>query len=202
MSRYASFLLMAVLAGPAAAGAQDAAPPLPSLSRFSVAVRMGPAMPTGEFRDDGVRPGYVASLEANLHAGPSVSFYAGVSDARYTPSDPLEFLFDDTTIEVLGFETGARVNLLPSARLSPWLGGGVVYKEIWVDGGGALGYTSDSHHSLGWEVASGGSYRVTRRIHLTPALRYQLLSPRQAVDSWSVTDANQLLMDVGIAYRF
>lgn len=202
MNRYVSFLLLSALVGPAAAAAQDS-PPTPVRGGFSLGLRLGPAVPTGQFREDGVRDGFGYGLEAILHPSPVVAMYAGFGTAGYPPSDPLEFLYDDTTIDVMGLEAGFRVSPLPSLPLSPWVGVGLVYKEIWVEGGGFIfGENNQTHHSFGWELAGGAGYAMTRRVHITPAVRFQRLSPREEIDSWSVTDANQLLMDVGIAYRF
>lgn len=202
MYRYVSFLMLAALAGPAAAAAQDSTP-APSSGAFSLGVRLGSATPTGQFREDGVRDGFGYGLEAIIHPSRVVAMYAGFGTAGYRPTDPLEFLYDDTTIDVMGLEAGFRVSPLPSLPLSPWIGAGLIYKEIWVEGGGFIfGENNQTHHSLGWEAAGGASYAMTPRVHLTPAVRFQRLSPREAIEPfWNVMDANQLLIDVGIAYR-
>lgn len=209
MRGIASLLVFAVVASPAAAAAQQPAPTA-ELGGLSIGLRLGPAVPTGQFSDDGVEVGLGFGMEVIIHPSRHVALYAGFGSASYTPSDPQAFGFDDSSIDLTGYEAGVRVSPLAPGRFDPWVGGGLVYKEILIEaGGGWMLFSDETDHSFGYELAGGVGLAMSRHIYLTPALRYQRLSPGERLDTafgmndgWRVTDADQVLLDVGVAYRF
>jgi hypothetical protein len=82
-------------------------------------------------------------------------------------------------------------------------------QQVWVEGGGwGWGFQGDTDHSLGWEAAAGVGYDITQRVRLTPAIRRQVVAPRERLrfgelfGEWDVRRADMFTVDAGISYRF
>jgi hypothetical protein len=192
-------LVVAAAFAPAGLAGQSQQPDDPR--GISLALRGGAAFPGGQFREE-AKPAPGFSLEAIARPLPFLALYAGYSNSEHTPSSPWDYPYADVRIGVSGLEAGGRL-MLPVGRITPWIGGGIVYKEVWVDRGwDAVG---DTDYTRGWEVGGGVGYALYRRIALTADVRYSAFEPRQTIplgdDAWDVPDVTLILVQVGIAVR-
>jgi hypothetical protein len=167
-----------------------------------LALRGGAAVPTGRFRED-VKTAAGFGIEAVVRPHRFLALYAGYANSEHPPSAQRDFHFTDVTIGVSGPDAGARL-MLPVRRITPWVGGGIVYQEVWFDVGtwGA----GDTSHTRGWEVGGGVGYALDRRIALTADVRHRSFDPRQTLPvfmdvSWDVPAVKLLLIQAGIVVR-
>jgi hypothetical protein len=167
-----------------------------------LALRAGAAFPSGRFREE-VKPAPGFGIEAIVRPLRSIALYAGYANSEHRSSWQLDFPSGNATIGVSGFDAGARL-FLPMGRISPWIGGGIIYKEVWLDAGSWAG--GDTKHTRGREVGGGAGYVLNRRIALTADVRYSAFEPRQTLPlfteaTWDVPDVNLVLVQIGIAAR-
>jgi hypothetical protein len=167
-----------------------------------LAIRGGAAFPSGPFGED-VKPAAGFDIEAMVRPLHFLAVYAGYSNSEHAPARQWDWPYVDVTIGVSGFDAGARL-MLPVRRFSPWVGGGIVYKEVWLDRGSFA--EGDTSHTRGWEVGGGVGYGLGRRIALTADVRYRAFEPRQTLplfmdETWDVPDVNLVLIQIGLAVR-
>jgi hypothetical protein len=167
-----------------------------------LALRGGAAFPSGRFGED-VKPAAGFGIEAMVRPLRFLALYAGYANSEHAPSSQRTFPFVDVTIGVSGIDAGARL-MFPVRPISPWVGAGVVYQEVWADAGSfGLG---DTKHTRGWEVGGGAGYALDRRIALTTDVRYRAFEPRQALlifmeEAWDVPNVNLVLLQIGLTVR-
>jgi hypothetical protein len=198
----AAVKLFVVAAALAPAGLAGQSQPPDDPRGLSLALRGGAAFPAGQFRED-AKPAAGFSIEAIVRPLRFLALYAGYSNSEHTPSSPWDGPYADATIGVSGLEAGARL-MLPIRPISPWIGGGIVYQEVWLDAGSWA--AGDTNHTRGWEVGGGAGHALNRRIALTADVRYRAFEPRQAIPmstdaTWDVPDVNLVLVQIGLAVR-
>jgi hypothetical protein len=167
-----------------------------------LALSGGGAFPSGRFGDD-VKPAAGFGIEAIVRPLPFLAVYAGYANSEHRSAWQLDVPSGPATIGVSGFDAGARL-ILPMRRISPWIGGGMVYKEVWVDAG--FWAVGDTKHTRGWEAGGGAGYGLNRRIDLTADIRYTAFEPRQALPlfmeaAWDVPDVKLVTVKIGMAVR-
>lgn len=170
------------------AGAADAqtAPTTP----FSVEVRGGIALPTGDFSDL-AQTGYDFGANASFGFSPNAAVYAGYTFNSFSGDDDALGL-EDVDFEVKGFNGGVRLGVpVGMAGLAPYVKGGAVYYEGEIDVDG-LGDADEEENESKWgfEVGGGVAIPLGMRGSFTPEVRYT-----------DVEDLNFVTVDVGLRFR-
>jgi hypothetical protein len=165
-------------------------------------------MPIGTLREDGVRTGRSTDIEALITPSRFLTFYLGYGTTRHD-GDAIAPAVSDARVDVDGVTAGVRVTPRPGRWQGLWLGTGAVYRQVWIEGGGwGWGFQADTRHYRGWEVAAGIGYDITPRVRLSPAVRWQVVAPRERLrfgemlGEWEVRNADVLTVDAGISYHF
>lgn len=158
---YAAVLAAAV--GTAGAGEAQSLP-IP----LSVEGRVDAAFPLGDFGDvAGNGVGFGAG--ASLGILPGVGVYGTYSHTRFGVGLGSNETPDATDS---GFSVGVTAALPgTSSRVSPWIGGGLVFHDLQLNGSGA-GIDQD----MGFEVGGGVAVGVAPGVRLTPGVGYRRYS--------------------------
>jgi len=162
---------------------------------FSIEVRGGAALPTGDF-GEGLNTGWTAGVTGQFNFTPMVGVYAGYSIASFSSDE------DETGEEIdvndRGFNAGLRASFGPlAAGLSPWLKGGLVYNELEFEEEG-VSITTDS--KLGFEVGGGLAFPLGPRISVTPGVTYTMYSFDDE-DLDLDLDVSHVKLDIGLNFR-
>ncbi len=193
--------MLAIAAAPAALAAQ-----MPG--GFSVDVRGGVGVPTGDLGDDeefGAETGFGFGATAQFEVLPAVAIYGGWS--RFAFPIESELLPDvDADLVDSGFNGGVKL-MLPSfmlGGLSPWIQGGAVYHNFELDGesefGGVDGDGEIVENTLGYEVGGGLSFPLGQVISVTPGVRY--ISYSSDPDEVGEVNVSYVAADIGLMFRF
>ncbi len=174
----------AVFAFAGAAEAQTA-PTTP----FSVEVRGGIALPTGDLGDI-AETGYDFGANAAFGFSPNAAVYAGYTFNSFG-ADGL----DDVDLQIKGFNGGVRLGVpVAVAGLAPYLKGGAVYYQGEISGDDDIvGDDNESDNEWGFEVGGGVAVPLGMRGSFTPEVRY--------TDVGGDIDANFVTVDVGLRFR-
>ncbi len=156
-----------------------------SVLPLAVEGRAGLAFPTGDFGES-LGMGYGLGANVSFAVAPTLALYGGYS---YTQFDYDQDVVDtDETLDVQGFEGGARLGL-PMVGFSPYVKGGAVYFKS--SGGGI-----ESDNQLGFTVGAGLNYALGPVVAFTPEVTYVTVPGRD-----NSTDANFIRADVGLRFR-
>jgi opacity protein-like surface antigen len=185
----------------AAALAAPARAQLPSITPFSLEVRGGAALPTGDFGEL-ASTGWTAGITGQLNFTPMLGVYAGYSMSGFPVNDDFEGADKDLNMNDRGFNAGLRASFAPlAAGLAPWVKGGLVYNELEFEADG-LSITTDSQ--LGFEVGGGLSFPLGPRISITPGVTYTSYSlTDDEDDDWDLPDldVSYVKVDIGLNFR-
>jgi opacity protein-like surface antigen len=162
---------------------------------FSIELRAGAALPTGDF-GDGLNTGWTAGLTGQYNFTPMIGVYAGYQIASFGADDE-EAGDEDISVNDRGFNAGLRASLSPLAGFSPWLKGGLVYNELEIDVDGES-VTTDSQ--LGFEVGGGLAFPLGPRISITPGVTYTMYSFDDE-DLDLDLDVSHVKIDIGLNFR-
>ncbi len=131
---------------------------------ISVDVRAEGAFPVGDFGDV-ADPGFGLSAGVAVGIFPLVGLYGSYSDIRFgggwTGDDPAD-------ARDSGFAAGVSVAIPGWPWLDPWLGGGLLFHHLQLDGSGQ-GISED----LGFEVGGGVAIPIATGMRLSPAINYR-----------------------------
>lgn len=185
--------LVSMLAVAAAFGAVNAAHAQLPTTPFSIEVRGGLALPSGDLADpiDGAETesGVTYGINGQFRASNSLSIYAGFTRSEFTIED-----VDDVDLHTQGFNGGVMFRL-PMSGLSPYLKGGLVYQHVGFSAEGED--DEDSDDEIGFEVGAGLDFALGNRLSVTPEVSYSTFSPGDDVD----IDVAQVKVDVGLKLR-
>lgn len=185
-----SVVVLAALA--AVAGVSQAEAQTLPTTPFSIEVRGGAAIPTGDL-GDGAKTGYTLGANAQFALNPMFGLYAGYA---YNSFGVDEDGADDFDVVDQGFRGGVMVNV-PAATLpvAPFVFGGLVYNELEFQVQNAS-VTSDAQ--VGFEVGGGVAIPLGPRVSFTPAVSYT----RWSLDEdGAELDVTAVKVDVGLKFR-
>ena len=135
---------------------------------LSVEGRLDYAVPVGDF-DDLADEGLSWGAGLSLGITPGIGIYGTYSQTTFEVAD-----FDDIDLEDTGFSAGLTASLPSVSGLAPWVGAGVVMRELEFDGDdGDSGDDEDVDENLGFELGGGLAIPVGANIRLTPAVGYR-----------------------------
>jgi len=179
---------------------------LPNVTPFSVEVRGGIAIPTGEFGEDedglGVKSGTTLGANATFHFMPLLGIYAGYSRNQFDIEGE-----DDADIIDSGFEAGVRLAVpTPLIPIDPYVKVGAVYHDLKLqsgDGNTEIAFTSD--RSFGFEVGAGVGIGLGPKLSFTPQVTYTRYTPDFDEEELGlegvVPDVSHVRVDVGLRLR-
>ena len=164
---------LAALAAVSVAGTAQAQ--LGPTTPFSVEVRGGLALPTGDDMDD-LHAGIVFGGDVIFQASPMIGIYAGYAFQSWA----LENETEDLDFEIKGFEAGARLSFAQMAGgLAPFLKGGVLHQKsaLSADDGSLEG-----DYETGFQVGGGADVRLGNRLSFTPQASFNSVEDSQWVN--------------------
>jgi opacity protein-like surface antigen len=187
--------ILAALAAVSMTGAANAQ--MGPTTPFSVELRAGAALPTGDF-GEGLNTGWTAGLTAQYNFTPMIGVYGGYSFTSFGADEEEVGEDEDVNINDRGFNAGLRASFAPmAAGLSPWIKGGLVYNELEFEVDGES-LTSDS--KLGFEVGGGLAFPLGPRISITPGVTYTAYSFDDE-DLDLDLDVSHVKIDIGLNFR-
>ena len=164
----AGFLAAAALAAVSKQADAQLAPTTP----FSIEVRGGAAIPTGDFKSnaDGdweLKSGWTAGVNAQFQLNPMFGVYAGYSHSSFGVEDE-----DDASVNARGFDAGVRASLpLAALPLTPFVRGGVVYHDLQLSVE-SPNFSITSDRAFGFEIGGGLEYALGQRMSITPGVSF------------------------------
>jgi hypothetical protein len=184
-----------------AAAAAFAAPvqaQLPNVTPFSLEVRGGLALPTGDFGDGDVESGITYGANATFHFIPLLGIYGGYTRNEFGGED-------DADLTDEGFSGGLRLAIpTPLIPIDPYVKAGVVYNTLEISGSeGGVTVGAESDRSLGFEVGAGIGIGLGPKLSLTPQVTYTKYSPDFGENGLGdiVPDVSHIRVDVGLRLR-
>jgi opacity protein-like surface antigen len=196
---FSAALFAAIL--PAAAQAQVANP-------FSLEVRGGAGVPTGEFGKE-LETGWSAAVNGSFRFTPSLGVYAGYSYTDFGMD--VSGFFDEFDVPVSGvdlsmvssgFDAGVIAYIPGVSMVEPWVRGGVILHQMQFKASAeGMSASEKGDFALGFEVGGGVAVPITPRISITPGVTYRSYKPKFEGES-SNEAMTDLGLDVGIRIRF
>jgi opacity protein-like surface antigen len=182
-SIFAGILAAAALAGTAHAQSLPTTP-------FSLEVRAGASIPTGDMADV-VKTGYTVGGNASFAVTPMVSVYGGYTFNSYTAKDDGS-ADADVSFRVQGPEAGVKINIPTAGGVAPFIKGGALFQKyaFSVSGDGGSFSGSDDQYRWGFEAGAGVAIPLGTRLSVTPAVTYTKVEHATAVKA-----------DVGLSIR-
>lgn len=174
---------------------------IPNFTPFSLEVRGGLAIPTGdlaETEDDvgSVQTGYTFGANATFHFMPLLGVYAGYTRNQFG----VEGLEELEVIDQ-GFNAGVRVAVpTPLIPIDPYFKAGLVYNTLSFEFDGDGDEFVESDNSLGFEVGAGIGLGLGPKLSVTPQVTYTSYEPRYdgEDDDFKV---QHLRLDLGLRLR-
>jgi len=171
-------LLSRTFAAAALLGILAAQPATAQVNPFSLELRGGLGVPTGEFAED-LNPGFGFGILGLYSILPeTVQLYAGYE--RYAFEMPDEDDEDFGTLSgsgiAKGFRGGARLHLGAAGRVQPFAAAGLIYQSLASSVRmGGFGFSLETDRTIGFEVEGGFELDVSTNLplRLTPAVRYR-----------------------------
>ncbi|MBV9774032.1 MAG: porin family protein [Gemmatimonadetes bacterium] len=170
-----------------------------SILPLSAEVRVGAAIPTGDF-SDGVKTGSSYGATVKFSVMPMIALYGGWEQAVFKAEDDPDFQGTDVKIRDTGVRAGAelRIPLVGMVTgISPYVQAGALFNKATAslsdDTGGSLDINSD--RGLGFEVGAGAGIRIAPTISLVPEVRYRTYKPDFGDQSG---DSNLSYFNVGL----
>jgi opacity protein-like surface antigen len=164
----------AVVASVDAAQAQVTTP-------FSIEVRGGLALPTGDLKDEDVTSGVALSVNGQFRFNPMFAAYAEFNWAQFGVEDA-----DDVDVTDQGFGGGVIANF-NAGSVQPFLKAGVTVNQLTVD------EIDAEDEQIGFRVGGGLSVPLGNRMSVTPGVTYTQYGIEDAD-----FDVSHLTVDVGL----
>jgi hypothetical protein len=165
---------------------------------FSVEVRAGAALPTGDFGDV-VSTGWTVGIDGTFNITPMFGIYGGYSYSSYALDEELEDLFGEADVTEQGFDAGVKATLgggtLP---FTPYLRGGLIFHKLGGEFEDEDVETEDSDYELGFEVGGGLMFPLGPRISVTPSVSYTSFSISEDEDEIDEFDVDISAFKIGI----
>jgi opacity protein-like surface antigen len=164
----------AVVASVSAAQAQVATP-------FSLEVRGGLALPSGDLSDEDVTSGVGLNVNGQFRFNPMFSAYAEFNWAQFGVEDS-----DDVDVTDSGFGGGVMAHF-NAGSMTPFLKAGVVVHQLSVD------ELDAEDEQLGFRVGGGLAFPLGNRLSVTPGVTYTQYGIKDAD-----FDVSHIDIDVGL----
>ena len=189
--------ILAALAAVSLAGTANAQ--MGPTTPFSVEVRAGAAIPTGDFADL-VSTGWTVGVDGTFNITPMFGIYAGYSVSQFGVSDDFEEVFGDGDITEQGFDAGLKATFGGGALpFTPFLRGGLIYHKIGGDFEDEDVDAEDSDSELGFEIGGGVTFPLGPRISVVPSASYLQWTPEDEGDEG--IDVSQVKVQIGLNIR-
>jgi opacity protein-like surface antigen len=188
---FAAALAAASLAGTAHAQALPTTP-------FSLEVRAGAAIPTGDLKEV-AKTGYTVGANVSYAATPMVSIFGGYTMNSFGVKEDVtteegEAFPDDASlrVRVSGPEAGVRVNVPVAGSIAPFVKASALVNRfsLSISSDDASGTFGDDEWHVGFDVGAGVAIPLGPRISVTPAVSYV-----------KVEDFKSVKADIGLAIR-
>lgn len=188
---FAGILAAASFAG--TAHAQAASVPT---SPFSVEVRAGAAVPTGDLSDIN-KTGYTVGANVSFAVSPMLSVYGGYTMNSFGFKD--EFVDDGSgdsdasaRLGVSGPEAGLKINIPTAGTIVPFVKGAALYHRysLSVSSSDGSATVNDDQWRWGFEAGAGVAIPLGPRLSVTPAVSYT-----------KVEHATGVKADVGLSFH-
>ncbi|HEY0037591.1 MAG TPA: outer membrane beta-barrel protein [Longimicrobium sp.] len=211
MNRITAGLLAIAAATSAGAAEAQSIPTTP----FSLEVRGGLAVPTGDF-EDAVENGYSLGANGTYMFTPQLGVYAGVTFNSFGITDEVEAFGIEGSVRDYGLDAGVKaVFATPTLPVSPFIRGGLVYHKAdlriegdFLDEFGIEDDDLESDYGLGFELGGGIMIPLGPRLSFTPAVIYTSYEPgtddetEGAEDLGNGDNLTHFRVDVGLNIRF
>jgi opacity protein-like surface antigen len=176
------------------------AAPVSAQSPLSLEVTGDGAMPTEKLGGAKLHNGFGFGMNVRYRVVPGVAAYGGW-EWHHSRSDELR-AGRTTDVEDTGYTFGIRIDHALTPLVGGWARAGGLYNHVELeDRDGAL--VADSKHGLGWELGGGLSVPITRRVALTPGVRYRSLTrDLQIGDATRSSTLSYVTLGTGIVVGF
>ena len=173
-------------------------------SPFSLQVRGGVAIPTGQFADAepgiGAEAGPQIGAAALWHFTPALAVSVGYSRSWFGCGRCAARGLDDQVADA-GFDGALQLQLpVPLSRIEAWISAGGIFHELIFSGGGnAL----SSDQALGFRVGGGIALPLFRSFMITPGIHYSSYSAELELGAFpdQTVDVTHFTVSVGLMYR-
>ena len=172
--------LVSMLAAAAVVASVDAAQAQVT-TPFSVEVRGGLVLPSGDLSDEDVTSGVGLNVNGQFRFNPMFAAYAEFNWAQFGVEDE-----DDVDVTDQGFGAGVIANF-NAGSIQPFVKGGLVMHQFSVDD------TDAEDEQLGFRVGGGVSVPLGNRLSVTPGVTYTQYGFEDAD-----FDISHIAVDVGL----
>ena len=170
--------------------------------RLAVELRGGVDLPTQEIGGEGLGTGFGFDATLRYRFMPHLAAYAGWDWIRFSPD--ASFAGADMDIEETGYVFGLRFEhpITGDSGLAAWARAGGIYDHLEIENADG-DMIADSGHGLGWEAGAGLAVPVTRRLSVTPGVRYRWLDRDLEIGA-ATTEAElrYFAVELGLALGF
>ncbi|HET6764487.1 MAG TPA: outer membrane beta-barrel protein [Longimicrobiaceae bacterium] len=178
-------VFLALAAAATLAGTAHAQVPLPNITPFSVEVRGGASVPTGDLAD-AFKLGWTAGANVTYHALPLVGVYAG-----YTLDEWKVDADANGKAQAQNISFGARLGIpTPMIPIDPWIKAGAVSQQVKTSDFDLATLNGTSDREWGFEAGAGLGITLGPKVSFTPGVSFV-----------SVKDAKFIRGDVGLRIR-
>lgn len=170
-------------------------------NRFSVAIRPAANFPAKDLSNTNLKTGFGFEGTITYKFLPQLGAYAGWGWNHFAADK--SFAGTDMDFEETGYSLGLQfIHPIENSKLKYQVGGGVIYNHIEIENSKG-DIIADSKHGWGWRAEAGIDVPVTKRLHLTPTVRYQALSRDFTIgETQTAGDLNYVSAGVGISWSF
>lgn len=172
---------------------------------LSVEVRVGGALPTGDFADAspglGAEAGPHLGAAASIHLLPALAVYGGYSQSWFS-CPPCEARGLDDTVADSGFDFGLEAALpLRAGGGTPWLRAGGVLHTLAISGFGGV---VESDRALGFRAGAGVAFPLMGSLRVVPGVSYSSYSAGLDLGGLRgrTVDVNHFAAELGLRYTF
>jgi opacity protein-like surface antigen len=192
-------ILVGALAVAATAVLADTAQAQLNATPFSVEVRAGAAIPTGDLAD-GTETGFALGGNVAYNVTPTIAVYGGYSYNRFGLEDADDLDLDGVHVIDRGWDLGLRVGVpTPMIPIDPWIKGGLVYHQLELDGDGG---NISTDNELGFEVGAGLGFSFMPKVSFTPGVTYTSYTiSGDDLDADEEGDVTHFKIDLGVRIR-
>jgi hypothetical protein len=178
-------VLLALAAAATVAGSAHAQVPLPNLTPFSVEVRGGASIPTGDMAD-AYKLGWTAGANVTFHALPLVGIYGG-----YTLDEWKVDASNSGKAQAQSIGVGARIGIpTPMIPIDPWIKAGAVSQKVKYSDFPLATQNFSGDREWGFEAGAGLGITLGPKVSFTPGVSFV-----------SVDGAKYVRGDVGLRIR-
>jgi opacity protein-like surface antigen len=186
--------MLAATAVLAAAAANPAAAQVPNITPFSVEVRGGLALPTGDF-GEGIDTGFTVGANATYHLLPLIGIYGGYTYNEFDVGN------SDFKVKDQGFSAGVRLAVpTPLIPIDPYVKAGAVFNQLERPTLTGVG-DEKSDRKTGFEVGAGVGIGLGPKLSFTPQVTYTKYNSDFSALGTTSDEVSHIRVDVGLRLR-